>query len=120
MMAIPEVIVDAWKWSSLVFGGVDLKDARRTSRAVETGARIVRNPGASLPGQMGKWSEVKGAYRLFDSDAVTHEALMTPHYQQTRETARKCPVVLMIQDTTEIDHTSHEKTSGLAQIGDCH
>jgi hypothetical protein len=42
---------------------------------------------------------------------------MQPHYQQTREQLDTQPVVLLVQDTTEIDLSHHAKMSGLGQIG---
>ena len=56
-------------------------------------------------------------YRLLKEDDVTFEALMQPHWQQTREQIETRPVVLMVQDTTEVDLSHHPKTQGLGQVG---
>src|SRR5947209_13064316 len=44
-------------------------------------------------------------------------ALMQPHFQQTREQATSSPVVLLVQDTTDIDLSHRHKISGVGQIG---
>ena len=44
-------------------------------------------------------------------------ALMQPHLQQTREQATSSPVVLLVQDTTDIDLSHRHKISGVGQIG---
>jgi hypothetical protein len=40
---------------------------------------------------------------------------MQPHWQQTREQSEARPVVLLIQDTTEVDLSHHPKTQGLGE-----
>jgi hypothetical protein len=56
-------------------------------------------------------------YRLLDEPDVTFAALMQPHVQQTREQATSAPVVLLVQDTTDIDLSHRRKISGVGQIG---
>ena len=46
---------------------------------------MAENASASLPAQMQTWKETMALYRLLDEDDVTFEALMQPHWQQTRE-----------------------------------
>ncbi len=48
---------------------------------------------------------------------VTFAALIQPHLQQTREQALSSPVVLLVQDTTDIDLSHRHKISGVGQIG---
>jgi len=42
---------------------------------------------------------------------------MQPHLQQTREQATSAPVMLLVQDTTDIDLSHRHKISGVGQIG---
>jgi hypothetical protein len=54
-----------------------------------------------------------------DSEAVSHEALSSAHWQQTRIKAGESgSVVLMVQDITELDYSAHQATEGLGPIGD--
>jgi hypothetical protein len=110
---------DASQWAVEQFGAVELGDQRRTARAVEIAARMARRPGDTLPKQMNDWQHQKAAYRLLDNQAVDFEALSTQHWQQTRQRAgERDATVLMVQDITELDYSSHKATEGLGPIGD--
>ena len=110
-------VLDAKRWAERTFGNVQLHDLRRTRRAVKAATNLAENPKGSLPAQMHTWKETKALYRLLDHPDVTFEALMQPHLQQTREQALSSPVVLLVQDTTDIDLSHRRKISGVGQIG---
>jgi Transposase DNA-binding/Transposase DDE domain len=104
-------------WAQATFGEVRLGDARRTERAVKLAEAIAREPNVSLPKQLSEPKEVKATYRFLQSAQVRYEALLRPHVQQTREQCEQQPVVLLVQDTTELDYQPHRQTSGLGPIG---
>src|SRR6266436_2118217 len=104
-------------WAERTFGGVRLHDLRRTKRAVQAASKLAENPLGSLPAQMQTWKETKALYRRLDEPDVTCAALMQPHLHQTREQATASPVVLLVQDTTDIDLSHRRKISGVGQIG---
>lgn len=110
-------VLDPQQWSERTFGGVQLHDLRRTRRAVQAASKLAENPLDSLPAQMQTWKETKALYRWLDEPDVTFAALMQPHLQQTREQAHGSPVVLLVQDTTDIDLSHRHKISGVGQIG---
>jgi hypothetical protein len=110
-------ILDPERWAKKTFGSSQLNDIRRTGRAVKAAKRMAENPSANLPAQMQTWKETMALYRLLKEDDVTFEALMQPHWQQTREQALSSPVVLMVQDTTDIDLSHRRKISGVGHIG---
>lgn len=106
-------------WAVEQLGPVVLGDKRRTQRAVEMGQAMARRPGDGLVKQMGDWNGQRGAYRLLDNEAVSHEALSAPHWAATRQrSGQSGRVVLMVQDITELDYSGHEATEGLGPIGD--
>src|SRR2546429_3693250 len=98
-------------WAERTFGGVQLHDLRRSRRAAKAASNLAENPLGSLPAQMPTWNETKALYRLLDEPDVTFAALMQPHLQQTREQATSSPVVLLVQDTTDIDLSHRHKIS---------
>jgi hypothetical protein len=49
------------------------------------------------------------AYRLFDNENATFEAILQPHIDATRQRIALQPVVLLAQDTSEIDVTRPER-----------
>ncbi len=110
-------VLDPKSWAERTFGRVQLHDLRRTRRAVQAASDLAENPLGSLPAQMQSWKETKALYRLLDEPDVTFAALMQPHFQQTREQALSSPVVLLVQDTTDIDLSHRHKISGVGQIG---
>jgi len=82
------------------------------------GAKMVAHPDASLPNQMESRAAVRGAYRILNHPEVTLEALLAPHCQATLTAAGQVFLVLMVEDTTELDYTAHPHTTGLEPIGD--
>src|SRR5690349_9346259 len=109
---------EAYHWAETQFGAADLGDARRTDRLVSTMAAIARAPDESLPRQLGSVAGAKAAYRLFDCGAVTREAVMDPHLAQCRAAAAQHPIVLMVQDDTTLDFSSHRRLRGAGRVGD--
>ena len=110
-------LLDPKSWAERPFGSVQLHDLRRTRRAVQAASNLAENPLGSLPAQMQTWKETKALYRLLDEPDVTFAALMQPHFQQSREQALSSPVVLLVQDTTDIDLSHRRKISGVGHIG---
>src|SRR5579859_5151300 len=110
-------LLDPKSWAERTFGNVQLHDLRRTRRAVQAATHLAENPLGSLPAQMHSWKETKALYRLLEEPDVTFAALMQPHLQQTKEQATASPVVLLVQDTTDIDLSHRHKISGVEQIG---
>lgn len=109
---------DARAWATAQWGSVALGDARLSARAVEVGTRLLQRPAASLPQQMQTRAELKGAYALLKNRKVTHERLQAPHWAATRRATAGESVVLLIQDTAELDYTHYRETmEGLGTIG---
>lgn len=111
------VVLSAQEWAVEQYAQVALGDKRRNERAVKMATLMAAHPEASLPEQMGSESGLDGSYRLLNNPRVTMERLMAPHRQQTLAAARQFPVVLMVEDTTELDYTAHPSTKGLGPVG---
>ena len=103
------------EWAQLNFGGCDLGDKRRTKRLVQVAEQIANNPSASLPNQTELWGDLKAAYRLFDCDEVTFEAVSRPHWELTKQSAKgRC---LVIGDTTEFNFGKYREIEGIGPTG---
>ena len=110
-------------WVLEEFGSVDLGDQRRSDRLLEVVTRLARRPDGSIPqASGGDWASLKATYRLLENPAVTHEALLAGHVASTweRVAASGAAVVLAIQDTSELDFTTHAATSGRGQVGNAY
>jgi len=87
----------------------DLKDQRLNNRLREVLSQLGGHPTASIPAACGGHAEMTGAYRLFDNEKATFEAILQPHMEATRQRIAQQPVVLLVQDTSEIDVTRPEQ-----------
>lgn len=87
--------------------GIDLGDKRLNQRSRQVMKSLSVDPQASINASFGNWADTLAAYRLFDNDAVTPEAILKPHYEATLARIDEHPVVLIVQDTSELDFTKH-------------
>lgn len=87
--------------------GIDLRDQRLNKRTVKLLESLASNPEASINGACSGWSDTLAAYRFFNNKAVTPERILAPHRQATVRRMREQPVVLIVQDTTELDFSDH-------------
>ena len=108
-------LLDNEEWVEEQFGACQFGNTLRTKRLKKIAANMLAQPEKSLPQQNPEWADLKAAYRLFDNDQVTFDAVAEQHWEQTRETASGR--YLLISDTTDIDHFSHGATTGLGQLG---
>jgi hypothetical protein len=99
-------------WITGEFSSVDLGDVRRDRRLLKAARRMWETPGGSTQGASKGWAEAMGAYRLWDSEDVTAEAILAAHHDQVRERAKAHPVLLHIQDTTELNFTKKKALQG--------
>jgi hypothetical protein len=112
------MILSVGEWAAQQWAQVELGDRRLTRRAVAIGACMAAHSEASLPEQMGSPSMLKAAYGLLNHPGISLDRLTAAHRQQTLQAARAAPVVLLVEDTTELDFTAHASKTGLGPIGD--
>jgi Transposase DNA-binding/Transposase Tn5 dimerisation domain len=103
-------------WSSQELSGIELGDVRLDLRLMEMVERLSEQLEKSLPEAFGSWAELKGAYRLWENGRVRWQAILEPHVASTAKRGHRHPVVLAIQDTTEINLTHHPATTGLGYL----
>jgi len=96
-------------WVSDEMNTVDLKDKRLNDRLREVLSQLAGQPTASIPAACGGYAETAAAYRLFDNDKVGWENVLQPHADATRCRIAAQPVVVLAQDTTEVDLTRPEQ-----------
>jgi len=85
--------------------GVQLGDERLNERLVRIVERLGESPNLSIPAATRSRAEMEAAYRFFSNENVSAEKILTPHAVQTLQRMAEQSVVLMVQDTTEIDLT---------------
>ena len=97
-------------------GGVHLGDKRREKRLIKLVENLSQASRQSIPQVNKGWKETKAAYRLLSNDHVSWESILLGHSNCTVERAKKEPIVLCPQDTTELDFSSHPGAVGLGRL----
>ena len=64
----------------------------------------------------GNASDAQSIYRFWSNPKVSAEAIVNSHAEETASRALACQTVLAIQDTTDLNYTSHRKTKGLGYL----
>ena len=83
----------------------DLPDSRLNDRFRVLLARLGDKPTLSIPAACNGWAETQAAYRFFANDKVDDQQILKPHWDATLGRIRRQPVVLVAQDTTELELT---------------
>ena len=90
-------------WAEEELGAADLGDARRSRRLVRLVERLAEQPSVSIPAACSGAGETKAAYRLLSHEAVGWRDILAPHLASSVRRMAAEPVVLCLQDTTELD-----------------
>jgi len=86
-----------------------LNDKRLNQRLAEVLSQLAARPTASIPAACGGRAEMVAAYRFCENEKTSFEAVLQPHRDATRQRMAVQPVVILPQDTTEIDLTRPEQ-----------
>ena len=108
---------DTIHWAVNEFADAELGDMRRTKRLVELAQVLAQHPTAALPEACGDGAMLKAAYRFFANDDIAPQDFLSSHIESTYRRLDQVPLVLAVQDTTEVDWTSHPATKGLGPLG---
>jgi Transposase DNA-binding/Transposase Tn5 dimerisation domain/Transposase DDE domain len=92
-------------WAEEEVALADFGDKRLDDRLVTLLSDLGSRPNLSIPAACGGRAEMKAAYGFFDNDKVTFEKVIEPHIDRTKERMAQHEVVLLVQDTTEVDLT---------------
>jgi len=95
---------------------VKLKDQRHKQRLIRMIEQLTKRPAASIPTACETWQATKAAYRFLSSERVEAEAILQGHASKTIQRLKGEEWVLVAQDTTELNYTSHKKTEGLGGL----
>ena len=79
---------------------------------------FIRQPNESIPQACGSVEATKGAYRFLDNKRVRQEAIVSGQRAASWERVQASGdgVVLVVQDTTSFDFSSHRHTTGLGML----
>lgn len=112
-------------WASTELAGARVGDSRCRRSLTRICEQLADRPQASFSTACGPAGR-QAAHRIFEHRTTSVAGLLQGHYQQT---ARRCqaaleppgaaePALLLVaQDTTELDYSTHLATTGLGQVG---
>jgi hypothetical protein len=87
--------------------GIDLGEKRLNDRSRLIMESLSAHPEASCNAACNGWNDTLAAYRFFDNKSVLPEDILKPHLEATKRRMQEHPVVLIAQDTTELDYSDH-------------
>jgi len=93
-----------------------LGDKRLKERARKIIRDFSQNPTASIPEFCGDWAATKAAYEFYKNPAVAPERFLASQAQATLQRVKEYKQILILQDTTSFDFSSHPTTEGLGPL----
>jgi hypothetical protein len=90
-------------WIAAETKGADFGDRRLNRRYELLLDRLSDKPTLSIPAACRSEAETAAAYRFFDNDKTDAAKVLQPHHDATVERVRAHAVVVVAQDTTEIE-----------------
>ena len=99
-------------WIEAETKGADFGDERLNRRFELLLDRLSDKPSVSIPAACHGLAETTAAYRFFDSDRTDAAKVLKPHHDATVERIRAHDVVIVAQDTTEVELVRQQEKVG--------
>jgi hypothetical protein len=103
-------------WAEEEFGTVRLYDPRLKERLYTLAQDFYNAPEANIAQACGSKARTMGAYRFFKNPKVRMEVVLTAHTEATLERIKEHRVVLVPQDSTTLNYSTHPMTEGLGPL----
>ena len=108
---------DSSNWAEREFGSIRVYDNRLKERLYTIARDFYNKPEANIPEACGSKARTIGAYRFFQNKKVTMNVILDAHTEATIERIKEHKIVLVPQDTTTLDYSTHPMTEGLGPTG---
>lgn len=95
---------------------LELGDKRLEARAIKIIRDFSQNPTASIPEFCGDWAATKAAYEFYKNPIAAPERILMSQAQATLQRAKAYKQILIIQDTTSFNFSSHPETEGVGPL----
>lgn len=103
-------------WVEKELAATQMKDQRLKTRLGRVLSALASAPERSVPTACQDWSEVLGAYRFFNNERVTFDAILSGHKVATLDRVAKEQVVLVSQGTTFLNFERVENKEGFGTL----
>ncbi len=102
-------------WINREFKNLGIRCGRTIKRFIKTMGTLSNNIQASILGASENVAEAKAIYNMLKNEHLTETVILESHCKATLQRIKesKSDIILAIQDTTEVNYTSHPKTEGL-------
>jgi hypothetical protein len=104
-------------WAEDEFGNAPLGHRRLQQRLLRIARDFYARPQAQIPQACQSRAATKAAYRFFQHPETTMDALLEPHIEATQQRIGNEKMVLVVQDTTSLNYSTHPATHDLGPIG---
>jgi hypothetical protein len=104
------------QWIQEALAPMKIGDKRNTKRLGKLISQFSRKPTSSIPEACGKRSETKAAYRFFSSPHIAVGDIQKGVFQATQARISKESKVIVAQDTTNLDFTTHAAGKGFGYL----
>ena len=103
-------------WIDPILAHARFSDSRHATRMGSIIQRISAHPTASFPEAMGSRAETKATYRFLSNPRIDYRSILAAQYGATAERCIQQDVVLLIQDTSEVNLSGKGATAGLGHL----
>ena len=107
---------DITDWIAQETKYIDFGEKRLENRLRQIIADFAQNPTASIPEFCGNLSATKAAYGFFDNPTSDPDRMIQGQRRATLERVGQYSFILILQDTTSFDFSSHPETKGLGPL----
>ncbi len=104
-------------WAAKELKYADLGDARLNKRLVKIVEDLATHPNASVTEATANWSEAKSTYRFWQNQQIRAMDIIEAQQMGVVERIKDCPVVLALQDTTDLSFSHHASKTAAAGFG---
>src|SRR5438046_10708346 len=115
-MSTNTFLPDRQRWAAQELATADFGDARLSKRLVRIVADKLANPTASIPQASGSWAATKASYSFLSSKQFSTDCIRDAHLDATRARVAALDTVLVLQDTTDLNYSTHPHTTGLGHL----
>lgn len=103
-------------WAEEELRTMETRDVRRPRRLAVILETLVRRPGRSLPQTFRSKAELNATYYALSSEHILPEEILASHRNATVARLQVHPLVIVPNDTTSLDYTTHESVFGLGHL----
>lgn len=96
---------------------VDLNDRRLEKRLQLTAELLEQSPNSSIPEACKSTAQTKATYRLLDNSKLSPNSVLDSHRIETLKRIKNHTTILIAQDTSSLNFSTHKKTKGLGPLG---